>query len=442
MLKRFVTGAVLGAIFATAPALAGPGADLLRQHLYAGTIGQGLAEIASLAEGGDEEARFGVGVLTFMQGMETLARSMYRYGLVGPETGIFGPDLPIPVPPNPNPEALDYDALRAVLEQFVADMDRATEVLRLAGEGGDYVVEIDPLLIRIDIDGDGTGSELETIGNIFALAVNNQPDSTVAVPEPDPAEPPPRVKDKSGSANPPIPETPAEPPSSATLLGFDRADAIWLAGYGQIFATQADFLLAHDFSGTVNAVFHRFFPHGNFPLAGSADTGTLMIDPETDSAIADLIAFIHTANWPVIDPARLANLPARLANVTDLSRANWDAIEAEVDDHLEYIPSPRQTPRFPGAEVTEEMVAAWREALDLFDQVLAGDLLVPHWRFRQGFDVRQYFDTATRTDFVMLITGFDALPYLKEGPIADAQTFADVNEAFGGNLFFYALWFN
>jgi hypothetical protein len=88
------------------------------------------------------------------------------------------------------------------------------------------------------------------------------------------------------------------------------------------------------------------------------------------------------------------------------------------------------------------MVAAWREALNLFDQILAGDLLVPHWRFRQGFDVRQYFDSAARTDFVMLITGFDALPYLKEGPIADAQTFADVNEAFGGNLFFYALWFN
>jgi hypothetical protein len=106
------------------------------------------------------------------------------------------------------------------------------------------------------------------------------------------------------------------------------------------------------------------------------------------------------------------------------------------------IPNPRQTSLVPNGKVTDEIVAAWRETLDVADKVLDGELLVPHWRFKQGFDLRAYFTTAKRTDLVMLFSGYDALPYLKDGPIADANSFATANRVFGNELLGYVFWFN
>ena len=69
-------------------------------------------------------------------------------------------------------------------------------------------------------------------------------------------------------------------------------------------------------------------------------------------------------------------------------------------------------------------------------------LLLPHWRFVQGFDLKAYFETATRTDFVMIVTGLGAVPFLKDGPVADAESFAEANKVFGEQWLGYAFWFN
>ena len=226
-------------------------------------------------------------------------------------------------------------------------------------------------------------------------------------------------------------------------VGFDRADAYWFAGYTEVLAAQADFLLAHDFSSFVDAFFHRLFPAAGFPMqAYSAGGGALMMDPETDSVIADVVAAIHTINWPVTDAARLAAVRTRLKSVLAYSRQNWDAILAETDDNHELVPSPKQAAMFPGTSVTDQKVAAWRATLDTADKVLDGTLLVPHWRFRQGFDLKAYFETATTTDLVMILTGAGAVPYLGNGPVATAADFADVQQAFGNDWLGYAFWFN
>jgi hypothetical protein len=96
----------------------------------------------------------------------------------------------------------------------------------------------------------------------------------------------------------------------------------------------------------------------------------------------------------------------------------------------------------PEGRVTDEVVAAWLETLDVADKVLDGELLVPHWRFRQGFDLKAYFETAGRTDIVMLLTGYDAIPYLRDGPVATAESFAAANRVFGDQFLGYIFWFN
>ena len=42
----------------------------------------------------------------------------------------------------------------------------------------------------------------------------------------------------------------------------------------------------------------------------------------------------------------------------------------------------------------------------------------------------------------MIMTGYGALPFLKDGPVADAESFAAANRVFGDQWIGYAFWFN
>lgn len=401
---------------AAVPALAGEAGDLTRRHLYAGTLTQAEAELAPLVLAGDSEARFGLGLVRFVGAVAGVSRAFFRHGAVVPDGGLLlGSAVAGTMPANPAPQPLDYDGFRAILETLVAQLDAAGAELELAGSDGDYVVPVDLLQIRIDLDGNGTAEDSETVANMLAGALQIDPSQLSG--------------GMSATASP-------------VLIGFDRADAIWLAGYANVLAGQADFLLAHDFSEFFDASFHRLFPAAGLPMQAFSRGGQLVLDPDTDNAIADAIAAIHTISWPVTDPTRLKRVHARLGRIVALSRQNWQAILVETDNDRELVPSPRQTSLVPDATVTDEMVAAWLQTLDVADQILAGQLLVPHWRFRQGFDLKAYFDTATRTDFVMILTGYGAMPFLRDGPVASAESFAEANRVFGDNLLGYAFWFN
>ncbi|WP_425033191.1 hypothetical protein [Pelagibacterium sp.] len=395
------------------------GADILRDHLYSGRLAEGLVALEALPES-DTEAAFGVGLLTLFTGIENLVQPLYAHG--------FDPERGIAVSPffgmveaqgeERAPEPLTYEALRGYLEAFSDDLDAAIPLLLTAAEG-DFAAEIEVTRIRIDIDGDGEAGEAESVGAFLAMAAGAGQ----------------RLDMGSGMA--------PELGLPATTFAFDGSDAIWLAGYSHVLATQSDFLLAHDFETFFNAALHRLFPGAGLPMETYPNSGQLFMDRDSDALLADAIAMIHTINWPIIDRERLTGARDRMLSVLDLSRRNWNAILAETDDHLEFIPSPYQTPLALEMTVTKEMVEAWRETLDVSEAILRGELLLPHWRyFGLGFDLAAWFENAERTDAVLLFTGLDALPYLKEGEVADAESFAAANAVFGGSIWNYAAWFN
>jgi hypothetical protein len=398
---------------------AGEAAGFTADALYAGDLKGGLTRLEPLAAT-DQEAKFGAGLLRFVSAIEGFAQGLYRHGFTAPDGGpMMGRPLALPVPANPSPEPLTYEKFRAILQQLVDGLDAARPALLEAGASGDYVVPVEPLKIRIDIDGDGQATEAESIGTILSF-LQGMP--TVAAP-----------------AGEPLPA----PPTPQLTIGLDRADAFWLAGYTEVLAAQADFLLAHDFRRLLESTFHRVFPRAGLPMQGyTTSTGTLMLDPQSDNAIADALALIHELSWDVTEPERLLRVQTRLKDVLALSRRNWEAILAETDDNRELLPSPRQTGPNPDAKITEAQVDAWLATLDKAGEVLDGKLLIPHWRYRQGFDLDAWFHTARRTDMVMLITGFDALPYLKDGPIASADSFRQLTAAFGDAWLGYSFWFN
>jgi hypothetical protein len=421
MIRSLIATGVL--LAGTSIASAGEGADILTEALYTGDFAAAQSELGPLVDAGDTEAALGAGMLTIVDGIETFLQAMHRHGLSSPETGMLGMMFGIPVdsstPARTDVEPLDYETLRSILADLVTAMDEGRELLVAAGESGDYVIPIDVLAIHIDSDSDPT-TQGSTLGELMAVNFGVDPADLLA---------------PSGKAQ-------SKGEALSFVVGFDRADAYWLAGYSQIIATQADFFLAHDFEEMFNASFHRIFPQAGLPMQDYAAGGVLMMDPASDAAIADAIAFVHTFNFPVVDRERFAGVLERLKAVTAHSRQNWEAILAETDDNRELVPSPTQTSLVPDVAVTQEVVDAWMATLDSVDQILAGDLLIPHWRFRQGFDLTAYFETATRTDAVMILTGYGALPFLKDGPIADAESFGEGMAVFGDNFPGFALWFN
>ena len=417
MLKILVVAAATAFCLAT-PALAGAAGETLKGALYAGTLAGGLAALEPMAAAGDPEAAFGVGTIKLTTTLQALTRTLYRHGFDLPGAPDAGFTAGVAIPQNPEPEPFDYAGVRQMLADLVAGLDDARASFEIAGKQGDYVIELDPLKVRIDANGDGKAEESESLAGLYALWTQV-----------------------------PIGDVLARRPAGGVpvfdFVGLDRADAFWLAGYTEVLAAQADFLLAHDFSLFVDASFHRFFPRAGFPMQDySHGVGRLMLTPETDTGIADIIAAIHTIDWPVTDAAKLSGVRTRLKSVLAYSRQNWDAIALETDDNHELLPSPKQTPLVPDASVTSDRVLAWRATLDEAEKVLDGKLLVPHWRFKQGFDLKTYFDTATRTDLVMLLTGSDAVPFLKDGPVASATDFRAVQAAFGNDWLGYAFWFN
>lgn len=430
MLKR-VAALAAASLVLSIPAMAGEAGDIARDYLYRGDAAGGLEAIAALqSQQTTAEEAFGEGMLILAQTFESLSQALYRHGFGAPDTGPLGPIVPVPIPVNPNPEPLDYETFRAILQEASEGFSLATDRFGVAGDfagdEGDFKVRIDPLKIRIDVNGDGQAEDTETIGQVLMAAF--QMDASAMT-----TTAPAAGRGQAGTTEPAVLDT---------EIAFDRADAYWLSGYSSLGFVQVELLLAHDFSDFFNAVFHRFFPKAGLPMQNYSSGGQLMLDPESDNAIADAVAAIHTINWPVIDKERLRTIQFSLGVVTDSSRQNWEAILAETDDDHELLPGPHQTALDGSKPVTQEMIDAWLATLDTADQILGGKLLIPHWRFKQGFDLKAYFDTATRTDFVMILSGYGALPFLKDGPIATAESFAEANRVFGDNLFNYAFWFN
>ena len=416
MLKPLIA---LGAVvLLSVPASAGEAGTITTEALYSGALAEGLGKLEPLAAADDPEAWFGIGAIRLTQTIEQLSQALYRHGVaIDVDPNAFGLGIGLPIPQNPKPERLDYAGVRAILADFVAGLDAARPAFETAAQSGDYVIELNPLQIRIDANGDGTVGEAESLTGLVAMWNGTTVDEILAPPQPG-------------------------EPSDFEFIGFDRADGFWLAGYTQMLASQADFLLAHDFSAFGDATFHRLFPRAGFPMQEFAAGGALMFDPKTDTGIADAIAAIHTLDWPVVEPERLRGVRERMLAVLDYSRQNWKAILEETDNNHELVPSPRQTAIFPDAVVNDAKVAAWLLTLDKARDVLEGKLLIPHWRFKQGFDLKAYFETATETDLVMIFTGMGAIPFLGDGPVATPEDFRALQEAFGSDWLGYAFWFN
>ncbi len=383
--------------------------QLLRQHVEAGTLAAGEAALQRLvgAAPGDADARMALGFVQFARAVERLGQNLHRYGLQAPRQS-FVPILRLPVPVNPSPEKLDYAKLSAVYAGFLADLETVQRTLAALPAQGDPKLVLDLWRIRLDLDGNGRIDESESLGRIAASLLNQR----------------------------------TEP--AAWEVAFDRADATWLRGYTHLLSAFLEFVLSYDWSETYAAAAHHYFAgarQADSLLHGEAQPNPML--GRDGATIADTIAMLHLIRWPLAEPERMRRALAHLKQVPVLSRQNWREILAETDDDREWLPSPRQRAGgFSGLPVTQERIDAWMTVMDDFEAVLDGRKLIAHWRFRQGFDLKAFFENPRPFDLVLWITGHGAMPYLKDGPLVSSETTRQWQIMFGGNFLAYAFFFN
>lgn len=418
--------------------------EKVQNHLYAGQT----AEAAAVARGrlaeapGDDQARFALGAIQFLQSVEHLGQALHRYGLstsYSDPTGLAGlPILRLPVPENPNPEKVTYEAFRGVLAAFVVDLSTAEQTLSsIKNQAIDFPLNIG--LIRLDLNADGTASDEEALWRIF----------------------------KRVAGFPWLDEEEA----GKLLTDFDESDVPWLQAYSHLLMAIAEFPLAHDWRNAFETTFHSLFPNAELPSHALAERDAEWrrnrdFQPRYDLAgIADLIAFVHLNHWPVVEPDRMRSVLEHLEAMVRLSRESWRRIMAETDDRNEWIPSPRrrdfgdaagciqgerntsitmpcQSGVLPRMQVTENTLAGWMLFLDEFEALLQGKKLLPHWRFDQGINLRRMFLEPSTFDIVLLLQGSAALPYLEDGELTAGETWEQIADLFGGDFFRYFIWFN
>jgi hypothetical protein len=374
------------------------------ETLEGGDLAAGAKELSAMvaADGGNHEARLGLGMVEFLQAVEHLSQDLNRYGLQPPRSFML-PIMRLPVPVNPNPEPVDYDKFRGLLLAFIGDLATADQTL--AGVSSpDVKIPVDIAAVRYDADGDGT---VESLAQVFAIILDIDIE---------------------------------EVGSGPAVVAFDTADAYWFRGYTHVLKALGEFLLAYDWRESFDVSFHVFFPRVQSPFqeALAAPDEDSFLGSET--AIADLISFLHI-RWPVGEPERMAAVREHLKAMVAMSRRHWAATVAEIDNDREWIPAADQV-SYLGTPVTAVQIEAWHEVLDEVEALLDGRKLMPHWRFDKGVNLRRVFEEPRPFDLVLWITGPSAFPYLEDGEILTSDRWGEIIDAFEGNFASYAIWFN
>jgi hypothetical protein len=388
---------------------------LVEKYLHAGQLAQGekalLAQLTSNPK--DDQARFGLGVLRFIHGVERLGQSLYRYGLRsdrGQRLNI--PFLRLPVPTNPAPEALTYPVTRRIFQDLIDDLQKAeTALAAVRDDEVKLPLHLGP--IRLDFDGQGKadGSLITLITRYMGGGQRLQIDQDL-------------------------------------LVVFDRGDVAWLRGYCHLLTALAEIILAYDGQELFDCTAHIFFARAETPHkflfdnSESSDSFSQLFGL-ADVNILDLIAFVHLVRLPVREPARLKAALGHLEQVVVLSRESWRFILAETDDDHEWIPNPRQTGVL-GIPVRKEMIDGWLQFLEEMDAILAGKRLIPLWRGheKRGINLRRVFTEPRPLDLVLWVQGTAATPYLEEGELSRPEVWDRLMRVFGGQFIGFAIWFN
>ncbi len=393
----------------------GAGVKLLEKYLAEGDLANG--ETALIAElqrrPKDDQTRFGLGMLQFLRGIEHLSQDLYRYGIRDlSREGLNVPFLRVSLSmkTNPSPETLTYEKLRKVFESLVNSFAQAETTLSAISDP-DVKLPVHFGLIKMDLNGDGKVGDEETLWRIYQHIAR---------------------------------DTYTEKEAQEFYIAFDRGDVHWLRGYCNLLGAMCNVYLAYDSRESFNCNAHMFFSKVDSPYEFLNSGKPIKRFGGSDVDVLDIIALIHLIRWKVAEPARMQTAHQQLQNMVAQSRQTWKFIMDEKDNDREWLPNPDQVAVIPNARVTEEMVVAWGDLMDLIDKLLKGETLIAFWRDAdgKGVNLKKVFLEPQPLDLVLWVQGPAAEPFLEKGPTTKINTWRQLRDAFGSQFPGFAVWFN
>jgi len=405
-------------------------AKQIESFLIEGKLAEGEKALTAelKAKPNDGTARFGLGIIQFLQAVEKLGQDQHRFGLLGNRRAAL-PLMRLPVGENDNPEKLTYEAARQIVSDFLAGLAES-EATMAQVKPGDNKLRLKVGQIRLDLDGDGVATDEESFMNIMES-----------------------VQRGAGRRR-----NDSSPDTTQFAIAFDDGDVLWLRGYCHVMGAFGEFVLAHDWKDQFERTAHLFYPNVESPYTYLQAEGSGPFNGFDAQNFLDLLALIHTINYECTEPDRMKSSLAHLESVIALSRESWKLINAETDDDAEWLPNTKQTAAAGGLQVSAEMQQQWNAFLNEAESILQGKTLLPFWRGvsssatlfsgqfptnpNVGINLRRVFTEPGRFDLVLWLQGPGLHPYLESGKVTDPEVWRNIQAGFRGEFLFFAAWFN
>ena len=422
----FIAGVVATNIVSTATAQV---ADKdIAKMLTEGRLADGATamQTAIKSNSNDHAARFGLGIVQFLQAVEGLGQDQFRYGLLGNRRQAI-PFMRLPIPENDAPEQISYEKFRAIIQNMVTRLATAEATLAAVKPAG-VKLPIPIGQIRLDLNADGIATDEESLWNILEGLQN-------------------------GGRN-----VEGQPDVNQLVIAFDDADVLWLRGYCHVMGAMGEVMLAYDGSDQFERTFHLFYPNVESPYPHLQSEGPGPLSGFNGQNILDVIALIHTVNYEVREPERMKTALAHLESVVTLSRDSWRLINAETDNDREWLPNANQTAAFGGMTISAETQESWQAFLNEAELILQGKKLLPYWRgieggftpfdnqfpanAKVGINLRRVFTEPARFDLILWLQGTAQQQYLEEGEQTDPDFWRETMTGFRGQFFLFLVWFN
>jgi len=385
-------------------ALADDVAPPVEKFLKVGRLAEGAVAMQQLiaADASDQQARFSLGVVQFFQAVEGLGQDQFRYGLLSNRAQAL-PFMRLPIAENSAPQKISYVKARAIIQKFLDGLKIAEQTLSSV-KPDKVSLPLKLGQVRLDLNADGKFTDEESMSHISQVMQNPRRQGSAAVID--------------------------------FPVKFDAGDVLWLQGYCHVFSALGEIVLAHDWQDQFERTAHLFYPIVDSPYEFLAAEGTGAFVSFGAQNILDVVAWLHTINYEVVEPERMQKSLMHMETVIRLSRESWTMYEAETDDENEWVPNANQKSVIPGFAVGREVVSGWKEFLDEMEAILQGKKLVPFWRgikggvspfgrFPQnttlGINVRKVFLQPTRFDLALWMQGTALKPYLEEGDISSPE---------------------
>ncbi len=365
----------------------------------------GLAAAEAMLDAAPETPsnRFALGGVRFLRAIEKTLQTRWRLGINAERTEL--PVLRLPVPPNPNPEPFTPDAIEAIFAGLIADLAAAREPLAAIGDGDDVALPIAIGDLWFDININGARDDGEGVTQIGGAILTGRPLRAEDIP----------------------------------VIRFDTADAAWLAAYTHFLSAFAELVLAFEPTGQIDRV-----------TEASRAMDAMAADTEYPNAFdylfgqqIDRLAMIYFALKQQPDPAHTRAAHGHLLSMIAQNRVFWTRVAAETDNKGEWIPNDNQDQAL-GLRVPKGTGDRWQAVLADAEGVLNGELLIPHWRFREGagINLKKLMENPVPVDIAEWAHGIGLLPYVEGGTRVRTDSWRDFELLLQGDGLLYVVFLN